>query len=164
MYREWVKIRDYEPLYNSDVEDYPKEAIENEKPMSKGTEHKDDLATLMGYKKEKTYTTTGILYPIEFQYFDNRWFRILGAFETGHPSAVGNDNANTYANFANTVLSLSTTSPATIGKASTKITVNNRIQGSSSFMKKAWLWPKLSTLVAMAQEMALYPTHKGSKV
>lgn len=134
MYREWVKIRDYEPLYNSDVEDYPKEAIENEKPMSKGTEHKDDLATLMGYKKRKRHIPQQESYiPSSSNISTIDGLGFLEPLETGHPSAVGNDNANTYANFANTVLSLSTTSPATIGKASTKITVNNRIQGSSSF-------------------------------
>lgn len=36
MYREWVKIRNHDPLYDSDFEDYPEEITENEKPAAKG--------------------------------------------------------------------------------------------------------------------------------
>lgn len=144
MYREWVKIKHHDPLYDSDTEDYPEEKTGNEKSTVKGGEGKEDLAALLVHKKRKRHippqeahgqagasvsTIPDATAPIGSP--------TVSRSNTTSKTSAGSDSSHAGKSANNTVAGV-LTSGSTIGtsateNASRKITVNNRIDYPSSF-------------------------------
>lgn len=144
MYREWKRIKDHDPLYDSDIEDFP-DQNDTEKQTQKTTENKDDLATLLVHKKRKRhvppqehYQNSNMYGAAAIDFGSSNYPDINGITYSGpNNENLMTNSYNFHINNLNTLVSLgyglTNSHPNTGGnaantKVATKITVKNRIK------------------------------------